>query len=216
MSEFKGVCFVIMPFTAELHYFYLYLKQHLETAHRLQCERADDADTDADIFTETIRTKIQKADLIIADCTGCNANVMYEVGMAHAYNRKVILITQDDPKTIPSDLKHYTFILYELRKHIAFLDELNHRLEHFFGDAELLYQQAVALCAEFEQATGIALKKVDAHQFAQTVRNHQLPAADDKFGFAFVILPIISANSSDPHVHKSIFNWISTTYPPTS
>src|SRR5438874_6626960 len=94
MSELKYKCFVIMPFLPKLHYFYLYLKQHIERHHLIQCERAD-----AKILTEPLLNKIndyiRNADVIIADCSERNPNVFYELGIAHAYGKKVILITKD-------------------------------------------------------------------------------------------------------------------------
>lgn len=39
MNRFERLCFVMMPFAPELHYFYLYLKQHIEKHHGIRCER---------------------------------------------------------------------------------------------------------------------------------------------------------------------------------
>jgi hypothetical protein len=70
---------------------------------------------DEQIFIEgmldRIFNQINKADVIIADMTGKNPNVFYEVGYAHALNKVVLLITQsaDD---IPFDLKHRQHIVY--------------------------------------------------------------------------------------------------------
>ena len=74
------------------------------------CERLDEQ-----IFHESmldrIYNQIDKADILIADMTGRNANVFYEVGYAHALGKHVILITKsaDD---IPFDLKHHAHIVY--------------------------------------------------------------------------------------------------------
>jgi len=70
---------------------------------------------DEQIFVEgmldRIFNQINKADVIVADMTGKNPNVFYEVGYAHALNKVVLLITQsaDD---IPFDLKHRQHIVY--------------------------------------------------------------------------------------------------------
>ncbi len=75
------------------------------------CERVDEQ-----IFLESILDRIYNqianADIIVADMTGRNPNVLYEAGYAHALNKPVILLTQkaDD---IPFDLKHYPHIVYE-------------------------------------------------------------------------------------------------------
>lgn len=70
---------------------------------------------DEQTFTETmlirIYSQIESARLIIADMTGMNANVFYEVGYAHAKNKKCILVT-NDASDIPFDLKHHKHIVY--------------------------------------------------------------------------------------------------------
>lgn len=74
------------------------------------CERIDEQ-----IFTESILDRIYnqiaKADIIVADMTGRNANVFYETGFSHALQKKVILLTQN-ADDIPFDLKHYHHIVY--------------------------------------------------------------------------------------------------------
>ena len=61
--------------------FYLYLKQHVEQKYHLICERAD-----AQVLTipllDKINDSILQADVIIADCSGRNPNVFYELGIA--------------------------------------------------------------------------------------------------------------------------------------
>lgn len=74
------------------------------------CERLDEQIFDESML-ERVYNQIAKADLIIADMTGRNPNVFYEVGYAHALGKRVILVTKkaDD---IPFDLKHYYHIVY--------------------------------------------------------------------------------------------------------
>ena len=43
----------------------------------------------------------------LADLTGLNPNVMYELGIAHSFNKKTIMITRDDLGSLPFDLKQY-------------------------------------------------------------------------------------------------------------
>ncbi len=54
---------------------------------------------------------IDEAQLIIADLTGGNPNVFYELGVAHALNRPVILLTQSIEE-LPFDLASYRVISY--------------------------------------------------------------------------------------------------------
>ncbi|MHA1785039.1 MAG: hypothetical protein ACTSVE_07550 [Candidatus Helarchaeota archaeon] len=70
---------------------------------------------DEQIFTEgmldRIFNQISKADVIVADMTGRNPNVFYEVGYAHSLGKIVLLLTQDS-NDIPFDLKHRQHTVY--------------------------------------------------------------------------------------------------------
>lgn len=91
------------------------------------CERVDEQIFQGSIL-DRILNQISKADIIIADMTGKNANVFFEVGYAKALDKKIILLTSsvDD---IPFDLQHYTHVIYDksiinlkeiLRKYLKF------------------------------------------------------------------------------------------------
>ena len=60
---------------------------------------------------EDIWEAINCAEIIIADVSGRNPNVMYEIGMAHTIGKPVVIITQsiDD---VPFDLRHHRCIVY--------------------------------------------------------------------------------------------------------
>ena len=107
----KPFVFVLMPFDESFRDVYqLGIKAACKEAGGY-CERVDEQ-----IFVESILERvynqIDKADLLIADMTGRNPNVFYEVGYAHALGKRVFLLTQkaDD---IPFDLKHYPHIVYQ-------------------------------------------------------------------------------------------------------
>ena len=59
-----------------------------------------------------IWTSILKADFIIADVTGRNPNVFYELGIAHTIGRKTIILSQN-PDDIPFDVVGMRKIIYE-------------------------------------------------------------------------------------------------------
>ncbi len=56
--------------------------------------------------------QIEKAKLLLADLSGKNPNVFYELGLAHALEKPVVLVSsnQDD---VPFDLRHIRVILYD-------------------------------------------------------------------------------------------------------
>ena len=57
--------------------------------------------------------EIETAEIIIADLTGLNANVMYELGMAHARCQAVILLCRRG-QTLPFDLASIRCIFYDV------------------------------------------------------------------------------------------------------
>jgi hypothetical protein len=106
----SNLCFVLMPFLKSMEPIYTdHIKPHVEF-EGISCQRADDI-VGTNIITYDIWEKINRARFIVADLTGKNPNVFYEVGLAHAIGKEVILIAQsmDD---VPFDLKALRCIVY--------------------------------------------------------------------------------------------------------
>jgi hypothetical protein len=107
----KKFVFVLMPFDTSFRDIYeVGIKPACKDAGAY-CERVDEQIFHENIL-ERVYNQIAKSDLIVADITGKNANVFYEVGYAHALNKKTILLTSD-ADDIPFDLKHYPHVVYE-------------------------------------------------------------------------------------------------------
>ncbi len=102
--------FVLMPFNEELEPIYLNHILPLGDELGVSIRRADDK-LWAGPFMEKVWDGIYAADLILADCTQSNPNVFYEIGIAHAIGKKVVLLTRSEAD-IPSDIKHYDYIPY--------------------------------------------------------------------------------------------------------
>lgn len=100
----KAKVFVIMPFSDEFFDSYEMMKAHFED--EFEFSHAGEEDNQQNILADIIRP-IYSADVVLADLTGLNANVMYELGIAHSLNKKTIVITRDDMSTLPFDLKQY-------------------------------------------------------------------------------------------------------------
>lgn len=106
----KPFVFVLMPFNEEFDDIYKYgIKGAAEDANAY-AERVDEQLYDEGIL-DRIFNQINKADVIVADMTGRNANVFYEVGYAHALGKIVLLLTQN-ADNIPFDLKHKPHTVY--------------------------------------------------------------------------------------------------------
>ncbi len=85
------------------------IKQVAE-ANLMTAHRADSIWEHPEIIQDIVAL-IDRSAVIIGDCTGRNANVFYEIGIAHALGKEVILITQN-PEDIPFDLVHLRNIRY--------------------------------------------------------------------------------------------------------
>ena len=66
-------------------------------------------------MVEQIWEQIEKAKLLLADLSGKNANVFYELGLAHAA-RKPVIFTASDTDDVPFDLRHLRVIIYDIRE----------------------------------------------------------------------------------------------------
>lgn len=103
-TETKPKIFVIMPFGDTFFEAYEMIKNHFE--NRFDFSNAAAEDNQQNILSD-IFPPIYQADIILADLTGLNPNVMYELGVAHTFGKKTIIITQDELEKLPFDLKQY-------------------------------------------------------------------------------------------------------------
>lgn len=104
--------FVIMPFDPTMKNVY---DDHLVPVVRslgMTIKRGDAFLSSQSIINE-VWSAIYHSEICIADCTGRNANVMYELGIAHTLGRPVILISQSI-NDIPFDISHRRIITYSL------------------------------------------------------------------------------------------------------
>lgn len=103
--------FVLMPFTLNLKPVYDDHIKKVAQTQKLSIARADDFFSQNSIIHE-VWSAIAQASILIADCTGKNPNVFYEIGIAHTLGKPVILITQNQDD-VPFDLRHIRYIHYE-------------------------------------------------------------------------------------------------------
>lgn len=100
----KPKVFVIMPFSDDFYESYEMLKEHFRD--EFDFSHAGEEDNQQNILADII-SPIYNAEIILADLTGLNPNVMYELGIAHSFNKKTIVITRDDLSSLPFDLRQY-------------------------------------------------------------------------------------------------------------
>lgn len=105
-----------MPFSDAFQDVYATIKVAVSTAiqgETIDCFRIDDHKA-AGVITDDLLNAIGQASICIADLTGNNPNVMWEVGYAMALGKPTILITQD-VRQLPFDLKVARAIEYRRR-----------------------------------------------------------------------------------------------------
>jgi len=109
------LAFVLMPFNEELTRIYNTLvKPAIEDSRfGLVCHRADDVKSNKAIIQDVWKS-ICEARLVVADLSGLNPNVMYELGIAHTLGKETVLIYQRGGDVeFPFDLMHIRRIEYE-------------------------------------------------------------------------------------------------------
>lgn len=127
----KKTAFVIMPFAEAFYDVYKFLiLEALETAG-YDVKRADDIKSQNNIISDIVEG-IVHSDLIVADLTGSNPNVYYELGLAHGLNKRVILTTQEIDD-IPFDLRSYRVIGYDT--HFSKMNKAKEELIAFAQEA---------------------------------------------------------------------------------
>ncbi len=99
----------MMPFDLAFNPVNVALREAAEDAGR-RYRRADDIWENPHVMQDVVGL-IDRSRVVIADCTGRNPNVFYEVGIAHTLGREVLLITQAD-SDIPFDLRHLRYVRY--------------------------------------------------------------------------------------------------------
>lgn len=151
----KPFAFVLMPFDAQFDDIYKLGIQAVANERDVVAQRVDEQ-TFSETILERIYRQIDNSDFVIADMTGRNPNVFYEVGYAHAKGKLVTLLTQtvDD---IPFDLRHHRHIVYggsiqTLRQRLSV------EIEWLIGELEK--RSTSAFTIELKSASG-ELRKTD-------------------------------------------------------
>ncbi len=143
--------FVIMPFQDQFFEVYEMLK--MQFSDTFEFSNAGDEGNQQNILKDIIQP-IYEADVIIADLSGLNPNVMYELGLAHTFNKKTIMITQDELSKLPFDLKQYRAKDYSthFRKFAELIDYLKVNLYGAIDDS-VIYSNPVK---DFLDSAGVS------------------------------------------------------------
>ncbi|QDV61079.1 TIR domain-containing protein [Crateriforma conspicua] len=105
-------CFVMMPFASPIgDYYSTVYKPAIEKA-KLVPVRADNEIFGAGKIMDQVWSGINAAKVLVAELTTKNPNVFYELGIAHALQKPVVLVSSNEDD-VPFDLKHIRVIYYD-------------------------------------------------------------------------------------------------------
>lgn len=116
----NNICFVVSPIGSEGTEKYKIFKDVLDCiikpafqngGYEINIIRADEISKPGSLIKDVLESLVSSY-IVIADLTGQNPNVFYELGIRHALSNRTILIAQniDD---VPSDLREYRTIIYD-------------------------------------------------------------------------------------------------------
>jgi hypothetical protein len=111
LGTLTNSCFVIMPFSRSYQSQYDRVIRPAVEQEGLGCVRADEIYSKPQI-TADIWKSLRSARVVIAELTGRSTNVFYEVGLAHALGKPVIIITRSEDD-VPFDLKALRYLYYD-------------------------------------------------------------------------------------------------------
>lgn len=112
LGKVDNTCFVVMPFNALYQTEYENIIKPALTELNIICVRGDEIYARQRIMDD-IWHSIRRCRFVIAELTGRNPNVLYEVGLAHAIGKPVIVLTRNGDD-VPFDLKDLRYIFYDV------------------------------------------------------------------------------------------------------
>ncbi len=108
--EQGDTCFVMMPFIDPIGGYYKSIYESAIGKAGLKPVRADDEIFATGKIIDQVWSGITAAKVLVAELTGRNPNVFYELGLAHALNKPVVLVSSNQ-----FDLQHIRVIYYDMR-----------------------------------------------------------------------------------------------------
>jgi hypothetical protein len=106
-------CFVMMPFAKPVGNHYQFIYEPAIRKAGLTPIRADNEIFGTGKIIDQVWSGINSAKVLIAELTNRNPNVFYELGLAHALEKPVVLVSSNE-NDVPFDLQHIRVIYYDV------------------------------------------------------------------------------------------------------
>jgi hypothetical protein len=109
----QGTCFIIQPFSEPYNKRFQDVYSPAVKAADLEPYRID-LDPSVDHIVEKIQIGLRDSVICLADITLDNANVFYELGVAHTLGRDVVMVCDKNQRTtkLPFDVAHRTVLFF--------------------------------------------------------------------------------------------------------
>jgi len=133
----EKICYVIMPFSPtkstknwDKVYEKVFRPAIEKSSFNYVCRKSEIKNVS---FSEEIIKNLKNSDLVLADLTDFNANVMWELGIRHTLSTKTIMICQKEQiDNLPSDIRHFGVIGYG--KEITDAEEFKEEIEKMLSE----------------------------------------------------------------------------------
>ncbi len=124
--------FAAMPFAVEYEDVYFVAMVDAARAVGAACRRLDREDYAGDVV-QKLTSLIRECDVVIADISDANPNVLYEVGYAHALECPTVHICSTPLDKLPFDVRNWNTLAYTKGRTHALRDDLIRRLSAVIG-----------------------------------------------------------------------------------
>ena len=111
LGSVTNTCFVVMPFDRLFASLYERVIRPAAEELGLHCERGDEIYARPNVVAD-IWKAIREARVVVAELSGKNPNVLYEIGLAHALGKPIIMLTRNEDD-VPFDLKALRYRFYD-------------------------------------------------------------------------------------------------------
>ena len=139
-------CFVIMPYSEKSdHIFSGLIVPVLKELHGFDVLtlRADTMGRTEITLKAHVENAVRIADFCIADVSGSNPNVMYELGYAQAIKKPIVLIGESKNSSLPANVSELPFIGYSLDHLSEFKRHLNDACMNVANSISLLEKSSL-------------------------------------------------------------------------
>ena len=108
----KGICFVMMPFREPVDKYYEAIFEPAIKKADMTPLRADDSIFSTGKIMDQVWSGIEGANVLLAELSLQSRNVYYELGLAHALQKPVIIVAPEEDD-VPFDLRHLRILYYD-------------------------------------------------------------------------------------------------------